>query len=167
VLNGIKEEELDKKSKIAFGKKVLDKCEAYSCISIWEKTPQGATAMDKIRKKTRDVGGFIQMGGNRVLAKSVGTKFSVVNPKNMKGNRFLVMFNGGFEDLGSLKKALNMPFVAGTIDGVDFGKAEFEFASKFSSKEAMVSSLVGTIQSPIQMLAMCIKMYYEKMEGKS
>ena len=158
---------MDKKSKIEFGKKVLEKLVPYSCIGVWERLPQGATSMNQIRKSTKVAGGMIQMGGNRVLTKSVGQNFPVVNSQNMKGNRLLVMFNGGFESLGQLKKALKMPFVAGTIDGIDFGKGEFEFASKFSSKNEMISSVVGAIQSPVAMLAMCIKMYYEKMEGKS
>jgi ribosomal protein L10 len=157
---------LDKKGKIEFGEKVLEKANSYSSVAIWNRLPQGASQMDSIREEVKKSGGLIQMGKKLVLSRYLEPKFPAVNPSNMKGDKLLVLFNGGFEALGSLKKALKMPFVVGNVDGIELQKAGFEFASKFSSREQMLSSLASCISSPLGMLASCLKMYYEKMEGK-
>lgn len=157
---------MDKRAKMEFGQKVFEKSDSYASVSIWSRSPKGATEMDSIRQKVKASGGLVQMGKKLVLSKYLEKKFSVVNPSNMKGDKLLVLFNGGFEVLGPLKKALEMDFVVASVDGIDLSKSGFDFVSKYSSKEQILSSLVGCIKSPLGMLATCIKIHYEKMEGK-
>jgi ribosomal protein L10 len=157
---------LDKRAKIEFGEKVLQKANSYSSVAVWNRLPREASQMDSVREEVKKSGGLVQMGKKLVLSRYLEPKFSVVNPSNMKGEKLLVLFNGGFEVLGSLKKALKMPFVAGNVDGIELEKEGFEFASKFSSREQMLSSLASCISSPLGMLASCLKIYYEKIEGK-
>lgn len=121
----------------------------------------------KLRKALREAGVVYKVYKNTYMNFAFeGTAYAELS-KNLEGPSAIAF---GIEDATApariisefAKTAPSLEFKAGVVEGVYYDAAGLEQIAKIPSREALISKLLGSLQSPISNMARVLKQIAEK-----
>jgi ribosomal protein L10 len=155
--------------KIRFGERVAASATQYGAVAVCSCKAITANELTSFRLAIRRAGGYVQMGGNLIICKSLeGTKFSDITP-HLTGNNLIVFFDS-IASVGAVvrtiestikehKERMDLKYLR--IEDQVCARDLVKLLGQFDTGVHAVLSLLRALANPFQSLAILSKEYYD------